>query len=103
MDAGKYEVQLHYTCPADDVGSTIELSCGNSKVTSKITVPHDPPVRGDAEDRFRPRAESFVKDFRAMSLGTIELNQGRQTLTLRATEIPGETAAEFRLLLFVRQ
>ncbi len=103
MEPGKYDVQLHYTCPATDVGSTIELSCGTATVSSKITVAHDPPVRGDAQDRFRPRAESFVKDFRPMSLDAIELKRGKQTLTLRATEIPGESALEFRLLMFVRK
>ncbi|MFK7819944.1 MAG: sulfatase-like hydrolase/transferase, partial [Planctomycetaceae bacterium] len=102
MHAGKYEVEMYYTCPPSDVGSTVELSCGDSSVVAKITVAHDPPERGAADDRYE-RVESYVKDFRPMSLGTIELKPGKQTLTLQATDIRGKSAFEFRLLMFTRK
>ena len=47
---GIYEVELHYACPAADIGSTIELSIGQSRLTAKITVPHDVPTRGGEND-----------------------------------------------------
>jgi hypothetical protein len=37
-----------------------------------------------------------------MKLGTIRLQQGRDKLTLRATEIPGSQVMDFRLLMFTR-
>jgi hypothetical protein len=37
-----------------------------------------------------------VKDFRPLTLGTIPLAKGRGTLTLRALEIPGESAIDVR-------
>ena len=102
MDPGEYTVEMYYACKAGDVGSTVLLSCGRSTVSANITVAHDPPVRGAAEDRFT-RVESYVKDFRPMSLGPIRLEEGKQTLTLRASEIPGNEAFEFRLLMFTQK
>ncbi|MBC8354983.1 MAG: arylsulfatase [Planctomycetes bacterium] len=98
---GNYEVELHYACPKPDIGSTIELSFNDDKLVSKIAEAHDPPLRGDENDRVK-RQESYVKDFKAMSLGTIQLQKGQGTLTLRATEMPGKQVMEFRLLMLTR-
>ena len=99
--AGTYQVDLYYTCPKADLGSTIELRHGTSLLTGQITGAHDPPLAGAEHDRFT-RVESYVKDFRSMKLGTICLQQGRDKLTLRATEIPGSQVMDFRLLMFTR-
>ncbi|MCA9174809.1 MAG: arylsulfatase [Planctomycetales bacterium] len=98
---GEYEVEMHYACPADSVGSLIELSLGDARLRATISEPHDPPVRGGEHDRLE-RAESYVKDFRPMKLGTIKLSKGRGKLSLRAVEMPGKQVGEFRLLMFTR-
>lgn len=95
--AGKYEVTLYYTCPAKDLGSTIELSMGNSKLRAKITEAWDPPLIGAAEDKV-VRVESYEKDFKPVMIGTIDLPKGDGVLALTAPEIPGDQALEFRLL-----
>ncbi|MEO8498997.1 MAG: arylsulfatase, partial [Planctomycetota bacterium] len=95
---GDYEVEVYYACPAVDVGSTIELTFNDSKLRGRITEAHDPPLRGGEHDRVE-RQESYVKDFKPMSLGTIHLEQGKGTLTLQATEMPGQQVMEFRLLM----
>ncbi|MGJ8695196.1 MAG: arylsulfatase [Verrucomicrobiaceae bacterium] len=96
---GDYEVELHYTCPAADVGSKIELSydLNGAKVVSSIEVAHDPPLIGAEQDR-SPRTESLVKDFRVLNMGTIRLEKGQGRLSLRALEIPGKMVADIRLL-----
>ena len=99
--AGTYEVEVYYACPASDVGSTFELSCHGARLTGQLTVPNDPPVVGAAEDR-SPRTESYVKDFRPWKLGRIQLPSGPGTLTLKALDIPGKQAMEFRLLMLTR-
>jgi arylsulfatase A-like enzyme len=99
--AGDYEVEIHYACAKPDVGSTIELSFGNSRLRGKVTEAHDPPLRGGEHDRLE-RRESYVKDFKAMKLGTIRLETGKGELTLRALEIPGSQVMDFRLLMFRR-
>ncbi len=98
---GRYAVELFYTCPADEVGATIELALGGSVLRAKITEAHDPPLRGGENDR-DPRSESFVKDFRALPMGTMELEAGAGALRLRAVEIPGRSAMDFRMLMFTR-
>ncbi len=99
--SGTYQVELFYTCPAADIGSTVELSFNDSKLTAKITEPHDPPLTGMEHDRY-PRIESYVKDFKRMTLGTIHLEQGAGTLKLQALEIPGSHVMDFRLMLLTR-
>ncbi len=100
-EAGDYEVEIWYACPAADVGSTIELSLGDSRLSGKITEAHDPPLRGMEHDRVE-RVESYVKDFRPMTLGTIHLEKGADTLTLKALEKPGTQVMEFRLMMLRR-
>jgi len=101
LTAGKYEAFVYYTCPKDDIGSTIELSMGDARTSAKVTEAHDPPLQGEAENKVYKR-ESFVKDFKPMSLGVIELKAGRGEMVLRATEIPGGQASEFRRLMLRR-
>lgn len=99
--AGTYEVELHYACPKKDVGSTIELSFGESKLQAKIVEPHDVPLRGGEHDRVE-RGESYVKDFKSMKLGRIRLKKGPGTLMLKSLEKPGGQVMEFRLLFLTR-
>ncbi len=99
---GLYQVELHYACPAADVGSTIELTVGQSKLTAKLTQPHDVPDRGGEHDRVA-RAESYVKDFASVTLGEMQLTQGERGMSLRALSIPGSQVMEFRLIMFTRQ
>ena len=101
-NAGTYSADLYYTCPAADVGSTIEFSLGSSKLVGKINVAHDPPLEGAKEDRASRGQESLVKAFRPLRLGSVRLNQGRGTLTLRATEIPGQQVADVRYVILTR-
>jgi outer membrane protein assembly factor BamB len=48
---GRYAATVYYTCSAEDVGSTIELSFGKSRVTATLTTANDPPLRGAERDR----------------------------------------------------
>ncbi len=99
--SGKYQVDLEYACPKKDLGSTIELSFNDARLTTKITEAHNPPLRGHENDRVQ-RVESYVKDFKRVSIGTIDLKKGSGELTLKALDIPGSQALEFRLLMLTR-
>lgn len=94
--AGRYDVQLWYTCPKGSEGATVELSLGDVKLAGRLAEAHDPPLRGAEHDRVKRDAESYVKDFRPLALGTIELPRGRGLLTLRATAVPGPQVADVR-------
>jgi arylsulfatase A-like enzyme len=98
---GTFEVVLYYTCPAADVGSTFELRFGDSVLTGQITQAHDPPLTGMEHDRDE-RIESYVKDFKPLNLGTIDLKRGTGTLSLKALDIPGSQVMDFKLMMFRR-
>lgn len=99
--AGTFEVQIFYTCTRENVGSTIELRFGDSKLAGTVAKAVESELLGAAEDR-SPRVESYTQDWDSMTLGRIDLPKGKGTLTLRATEIPGEEVMDFRLLMLRR-
>jgi arylsulfatase A-like enzyme len=94
--AGQYDVEILYTCPEADAGSTIELTFRNSKLTGQVTPGWDPPRITDQDVIPRPPAESVMKEFRPLKLGTIELTRGRGPLTLRALDIPSRQVMHLR-------
>lgn len=97
--AGEYEVEAYYTCPVDQLGSSVRLTCGDGSLNFSVDTAHDPPLRGMENDRIE-RMESYVKDFKPMKLGTIPLKEGRNSLTLRAVDIPSGGVMELRSLVF---
>lgn len=98
---GRFEVELHFACPKKDVGSEFELSFNGDSLRGRITEANDVLERGMESDR-TPRVESYVKDWKSLKVGMIDLKTGRGTLTLRALKIPGEQAMDFRLLMLTR-
>ncbi len=94
--AGTYDVTIDYTCPVPDAGSTIELSFKNAKLAGKVTPGWDPPLYTNQDTLPRPPAESQMKDFHALALGTMQLEAGRGPLTLRALQIPGASVMDVR-------
>ena len=112
---GLYEVTVHYAVPKGDEGARIHLSYSMPDATLPdgkngfwssgtafiIDQAHEVPVRGQENDRVQ-RMESYVKDFKSQKMGKIKLRKGKGELKLQATEIPGKTALEFRLLMLKR-
>ncbi len=101
LSAGSFEVEIYYTCPAKDVGSTFQLSFGSSSLTGKITEANDPPLRGMERDRVK-RTNSYVKDFKPLNVGVIHLEKGVGELTLKALDVPGSQVMDFRLMMLTR-
>ncbi|MCB1226290.1 MAG: arylsulfatase [Verrucomicrobiales bacterium] len=101
VEGGDFEVQLLYTCPPEDIGSTIELSFKDQRMEGQLTEAHASALLGPESDR-SPRDESPVQDWHRASLGRIHLEKGTGTLTLRAPSIPGSKVMDFRLLLLKR-
>lgn len=97
--AGAYEVTLYYTCPKADVGSTVELTFNGAKLEGTVSEPHDPPLFGAEHDRASRGSESYVKDFKPMRLGRLELKAGRGELSLRAPSVPGRQVMDVRMVL----
>ena len=101
LEDGDFEVIIYYTCPHEDIGSEFEVRFGSNAIHGQITDAHDPPLRGNKNDR-SPRIESLVKDFKPLNLGKIHLEKGSGKLTLKAIKIPGSQVMDFRLMMFER-
>ncbi len=93
---GNYDVAIDYTCPLPDAGSTIELSFNGQKLAGKVTPGWDPPLYTNQDTIPRPAAESKMKEFHLLNLGTMRLDKGRGLLTLRAPQIVGKTVMDMR-------
>jgi arylsulfatase A-like enzyme len=99
---GRYEAVVYYTCAAGDIGSTVELSLGSARIEAKVSEAHDPPLYGMEHDRVERRAESFMKDFKPMKLGTFDLKSGRGELALRALKVAGKQVMDVRYVVLTR-
>lgn len=101
LDDGQFEVYLYYTCKPGDIGTELQLTLNNERITKTITEAHDPPLVGADKDR-SPRIESYVKDFKSTKMGEMTLKKGKGQLVLKAVSIPGNSSIDFRLLYFKR-
>jgi hypothetical protein len=97
--AGLYDVSVYYTCAPEDVGTEIEVSFAGKSLRTTIKEAHDPPAYGKENDHDDRGGESFVKDFKPLKLGTLELAKTRAPLTLRAPKIPGKASIEVRYVI----
>jgi arylsulfatase A-like enzyme len=98
---GMYDVEVYYTCPQQDVGSIVELRLNESRLRATIGPAHDPPVGGHEHDRVK-RGESYVKDFKPLKLGTMQLEAGKGELVLKALSVAGSSVMDVRLLMFTK-
>lgn len=101
MEEGDFEVIVYYTCPVEDVGAGFELSFKDATVSGTIAEAHDPPLTGMEHD-YVERQESYVKDFKPLSIGQIHLSKGSGELMLQATNIPAKQVMDFRLMMLRR-
>ncbi len=93
LTSGTYEFALHYTCPPDQIGSTINLNIGDQQMSYQITETHDPPLVGANEDRVQ-RIESYIKEFKKVTIGKLKLEKGRQQLVLKASQVKNESVMD---------
>lgn len=101
-ETGTYAVALLYTCPAADIGSTVEVSFRGAKVSGQVAPAWDPPLNTN-DDRVTRVGESYMKDFRPLELGTVRLEAGRGQLTVRATRVAGQQVMDLRMVTLTLQ
>jgi arylsulfatase A-like enzyme len=97
-NAGKYEAVVYYTCAAADVGSKVELSFNGARSGTTVSEAWNPPLHGMEHDRSPREAESFVKEFKPLKFGTLDLQPGHGQLTLKALSVPGKSVMDVRLI-----
>lgn len=106
-ESGDFDVEILYTCDANQIGSVIELTLGTGNLavpvlTATIDRPYESPLIGAAEDRV-PRTESLVKDFGRTKLGAISLSPGITSLWLQAKTVAAENVMDLRMLILKRR
>jgi hypothetical protein len=79
------------------------LSLGAAKLEGKVSEAHDPPLVGADNDRVPRVGESYVKDFKPLTLGMVDLKKGRGTLTLRALRVAGKQVMDVRSVVLTLQ
>ena len=101
MKSGKFRAEVYYCLAKENVGVDLQLSMGGHQINKVVNEANDPPALGAENDR-STRGESLVKDFKALDMGVIELEQGIGRIELRTLEMPGKESIEFRLLMLTR-
>ncbi len=102
LAGGNFHVQAYYCCGESNIGSEIEISVGDSVATATIAEANDPPAVGAEHDRVPRKTQSFMKDFKPLSFGPIQLSDGPASVTVRATKLVGDEPLELRMLMFRR-
>lgn len=92
--AGVYEAIVYYTCAEGDLGCRIQLAAGDhASVSATVTQTFDPPLYDKSKERVA-NSHYFVKDFRPLKLGTLDLPAGECELRLTAPGIVGQRAID---------
>ena len=101
VQEGDFEITVYYSCAEDAVGSIFEISFGKAKINGKIIEAHNTQEYGAEEDRVI-RQESYVKDFKPLKVGILNLKKGKGTLKIKGIKKNGKALMDFRLMLLKR-
>ncbi len=101
LASGTYDISIHYTAGPSQVGAKLQLSIGDASLALVIDEVHDPPLIGKEHDRIH-RIESYVKDFKELSVGQIYLEKGQHLAVLKALNIVGSSAIDVNRISFLR-
>ncbi len=85
-DAGNYGVTVYYTCAAENVGTSVRMSLGDSMAQTEITTAFDPPLWDKSKERV-DQSHYFVKDFKPLDVGQLELQKGPGVLRLTCPKL----------------
>ncbi len=102
LEAGNFEVELHYACPESAVGTELQLAFDGQQVVSKVEKANDTKEYGAEHDLFPRQSESYMKKFQPLKLGKIQLSKTVGGLTLTAPKIEGDQGVEVRMLVLRR-
>jgi arylsulfatase A-like enzyme len=98
--AGRYRLEMLYTCPAGQEGSVIRATTGGQELEAVLKEPFDPPFL-PSPDRVQ-RIEVYEKPWARLELGAMNLEAGPAAIVLKAREVPGLTVADVKGLRIIR-
>ena len=96
-----YEAIVHYTCAQGDEDATIRLAMqGGNSVPARVVEVFDPPLYDKSKERVA-KSHYFVKDFKPLSLGALQLEKGHGTLKLDALDVKGKPVIDVHSLVLI--
>jgi len=95
-----FNVELRYSCPVENVGSELSISCGDSENKVVMKQAHNPDYK-PSPDRIQ-RIEVYEKEWAQLDLGEIHLEEGIQQIVLRAINIKNENVGEIKGLILTK-
>ena len=100
VEAARYQVTLLYTCPDGQTGSKVSVEAGGKRVEGTVRKAHDPaPI--PSPDRVK-RKEVYEKVWAQLTLGALDLAEGKTRLTVRAISKPGNIVMELKAVRLER-
>ncbi|MCP5117795.1 MAG: hypothetical protein GY953_43810, partial [bacterium] len=94
LRSAEYEITLMYNCRERDVGAKVRVEIGGQGLDGQIQEAFYPEY-DPSPDRLPKEDDHYEeKDWAPLSLGTVQLEQGRTTLTVKALSKPGEQVME---------
>ena len=95
VGGGRYEVTLRYTCAKENVNSKVRVEVGGKSVEGAVKQAHDSaPLT--SPDRVTRRGEVYEKVWAPLTLGEVQLTQGRTRLTVTALSIAGKQVMDLK-------
>jgi len=100
VNDGTYKVALQYGCAAEETGSLMELVTGSGVVSFTISEPFESEVLPERD--YVKRSESVERTWSWMDIGTIDLVQGGERITIKLKSKSHEEAGLIKALRFTR-
>jgi len=88
----RFKVNLNYTCPTEDLGSTVSVEVDGQRVLTTIDQPFDPPLL-PSPDKVK-RKEAYEKKWAQMRIGEITLHKGVHWIRLIPVSVRNRQVAE---------
>jgi hypothetical protein len=83
-EAGDYDIELQYICPAAEAGSHIQVSAGPAQVTAEVLP--TPIIQVASPDRVPRQTEVFEMKWSRLKMGKLALPKGTVTLKVQAVD-----------------
>lgn len=85
VENGKFEVLVDYASIDENIGSTIFINNGEAELSQQVAAAHWPAYY-ESPDKVK-RGEVYEKDWKPLSLGTLDLAKGSHKINLYATGV----------------
>jgi len=102
LDSGNYWVDLYYALSADSNGVSVKFTSSQGTFISSTIEAHITTQEGHAHDRML-REESYVKNWKKVNLGSLQLYKGADTLSLGADLVTGSVGPEVWAVMIKRE